>query len=144
MLFRGVLAALAAGLVLEAAASPLAHNAVRQKREVPSTHMEHERHQPHLARRWAKREKVPSSAMIPMRIGLTQFNQDAGHDRLMEISDKTSSNYGKHMTAEEVIEFFAPPASTVNAVIDWIAASGIARERIGHSTNKQVRAVLQH
>jgi tripeptidyl-peptidase-1 len=47
-------------------------------------------------------------------------------------------HYGKHMTAEEVIDFFSPPRATVDAVIDWIVAGGIGRERIGHSANKQV------
>lgn len=140
MLLRCVLAAVAGGLALEVAASPLARDAaVAVKREVPTTHVLHERQLPRIARRWTKREKVPAKTMLPMRIGLKQFNLDAGHDRLMGITDKTSEHYGKHMTAEEVIDFFAPPATTVNAVIDWIAASGISKDRIGHSTNKQVR-----
>ena len=49
-----------------------------------------------------------------------------------------SPNYGKHMTAEEVIDFFAPHESTVTTVIDWIVGSGIARERVSQSVNKQV------
>ncbi len=138
MLFRYVLAAVASGLVLETAASPLARDIIQKKREVPSTHVQHERHLPYLARRWAKRDKLRSTTMMPMRIGLKQFNLEAGHDRLMELSDKNSPNYGKHMTPEEVIEFFAPPQDTVDVIIDWIVAGGIARERIGHSTNKQV------
>ncbi len=95
MLLRCVLAALAGGLVLETAASPLVRDASQKKREVPSTHVLHERHVPHLASRWAKREKLVSTTMMPMRIGLKQFNLEAGHDRLMEISDKASPNYGK-------------------------------------------------
>ena len=139
MLLRCVLAALAGGLVLETAASPVARDLVPLKREVPSTHLQHERHLPHLARRWNKRQKLLPMTVMPMRVGLRQFNVEAGHDRLLEISDKRSPNYGKHMTPEEVIDFFAPPQSTVAAVTDWIVASGIARERIGQSTNKQVR-----
>ncbi len=42
------------------------------------------------------------------------------------------------MTAEEVIEFFAPHQSGVDAVIDWLMGSGISQSRISHSTNKQV------
>jgi tripeptidyl-peptidase-1 len=41
------------------------------------------------------------------------------------------------MTAEEVIDFFAPHEDSVNAVINWLVDAGIARERIGHSVNKQ-------
>lgn len=50
-----------------------------------------------------------------------------------------SDNYGKHMTAEEVIDFFAPHPSTTDAVIDWIISSGISADRVTISTNKQVR-----
>ncbi len=138
MLLRCVLVALAGGLVLETAASPLARDIVQKKRDVPSSHVQHERHVPHLSRRWTKRDKLSPSTMLPMRIGLKQFNIEAGHDRLMEISNKESPHYGKHMTPEEVIDFFSPPQSTVDAVISWIVESGISRERIGHSTNKQV------
>lgn len=42
------------------------------------------------------------------------------------------------MTAEEVIDFFAPEESSVNIVIDWLVSSGISRNRIGQSFNKQV------
>ncbi len=41
------------------------------------------------------------------------------------------------MTAEEVIDFFAPHQSSVDVVIEWLLESGFERERIGHSTNKQ-------
>lgn len=41
------------------------------------------------------------------------------------------------MTAEEVIDFFAPSNESVNAVIDWVASAGIDRARISLSANKQ-------
>jgi tripeptidyl-peptidase-1 len=53
-------------------------------------------------------------------------------------SNPASANYGKHMTAEEVIDFFAPAQATVDAIFGWLTDSGIAAERIGHSVNKQV------
>jgi tripeptidyl-peptidase-1 len=46
------------------------------------------------------------------------------------------------MTPEEVIEFFSPADSTVDVVREWLIASGISEERIGHSVNKQVRIQL--
>ena len=47
------------------------------------------------------------------------------------------------MTAEEVIEYFAPPQVSVDAVIDWLVSSGISRDRIGQSLNKQVGDIKQ-
>jgi tripeptidyl-peptidase I len=138
-------AALSIGLVLGTSASPLiSKETTYKKREVPSTHVLHERHVPQLAARWSKWEKLSAKTMVPVRIGLKQYNLDAGHDRLMEISDKSSVNYGKHMTPEEVIDFFAPPQDVVDIVRDWVAQSGIKKERIGHSTNKQVCVGRRH
>ncbi len=44
------------------------------------------------------------------------------------------------MSTEEVIDFFAPHQSSVDAVVDWLVGSGISPDRIGQSTNKQVCA----
>ena len=42
------------------------------------------------------------------------------------------------MTADEVIDFFAPEQSTTEAVMQWIVESGISADRIALSANKQV------
>lgn len=128
MLPQALLLAAAAGLAL---ASPV------RRREVPSTHRLHERHADHWSRHWSKRSKVPADDMLPMRIGLTQSNLEAGAQRLMDMSIPGSSHYGEHMTAAEVADFFAPAPSTVSVVQDWLVSHGIAAERIGQSANKQ-------
>ena len=38
-----------------------------------------------LSRDWVKSGRVEKSAVIPMRIGLTQTNLETGYDRLMEV-----------------------------------------------------------
>ena len=48
-----------------------------------------------------------------------------------------SPKYGQHLTAEEVIEIFAPAPSTVESVRDWLVGSGIDANTISQSTNKQ-------
>jgi tripeptidyl-peptidase-1 len=85
MFVRSLLTALTAGLALEVAAGPVARGGTPTKREVPSTHVLHERHAPHWGQKWTKRAKVPSDIVLPMRIGLKQSNLDAGHDKLMEL-----------------------------------------------------------
>ncbi|KAK8109283.1 hypothetical protein PG984_015084 [Apiospora sp. TS-2023a] len=142
MLIQSLVTALTTGLILETVANPVAVprgkiSSSLKKREVPATHKLHERHVPRLGRQWTKRAKVYSRAVLPMRIGLKQRNLDAGHDRLMDISNPQSANYGKHMSSEEVIDFFAPEKSSADAVIDWVVASGISRDRVAQSVNKQ-------
>ncbi|KAL5323139.1 hypothetical protein ACEPPN_007667 [Leptodophora sp. 'Broadleaf-Isolate-01'] len=115
MLLHSLVAALASGLILKAVASPFPHEAagIRTKREVPASHRLHERHLPRWEQHWTKKSKVPDTQVLPMRIGLKQGNLEAGHDKLMDISTPGSESYGKHMTPEEVVEFFAPSQSTI-------------------------------
>ncbi|TVY25147.1 Tripeptidyl-peptidase sed1 [Lachnellula hyalina] len=139
MLLNTLVASLASGLVLGAFAGPLSHDyaGAKTKRVVPSSHSLHERHLPHWESQWTKRSKVPDTQILPMRIGLKQSNLEEGHDKLMDLSTPGSSNYGNHMTAEEVVDFFAPQQSTTDAVTEWLVSSGISPDRFALSVNKQ-------
>ena len=85
MLLRTLVATLASGLVLETLASPVSHGEDKTKHEGFWTHSLHERHIPHVSKKWSKRSKVPDSQILPMRIGLKQCNLEAGHDKLMDM-----------------------------------------------------------
>lgn len=52
-------------------------------------------------------------------------------------SKHDSPNYGKHYSAEEVAEIFAPSQSTVDTIQDWLVSAGIAAKSISQSVNKQ-------
>ncbi|KAI1858042.1 uncharacterized protein JN550_012935 [Neoarthrinium moseri] len=131
--------------VLKVSASPLlGHDVenlesspVRAKRTIPETHIEHERQTLEHARRWGKIERPRSDAVLPMRIGLKQRNLQQGHDLLMDISNPSSANYGKHLTASEVIDLFAPLEDSFDAVKSWLVKSGIPASRISKSLNRQ-------
>ncbi|KAM0805168.1 peptidase S8/S53 domain-containing protein [Usnea florida] len=73
---------------------------------------------------------------LPVRIGLTESNLDQGDAILMGVSDPTSEKYGKHLTAEQIIEQFAPQPETINAVQNWLVSSGIEPNRISLSRGK--------
>ncbi|KUJ10926.1 uncharacterized protein LY89DRAFT_252365 [Mollisia scopiformis] len=51
----------------------------------------------------------------------------------MDVSDPSSSNYGKHWTPEKVVEAFAPSKETIDEVKAWLVASGIADTRLSLS-----------
>ncbi|KAL1840747.1 hypothetical protein VTK73DRAFT_3682 [Phialemonium thermophilum] len=142
MLLRQLVTVLAAGLAVEAAVigrpvfSDDFANGITA-RHVPRSHVLHERQMPHWSKTWAKRDRLPSDFLLPMRIGLKQENLEEGHRLLMDISDPRSPNFGKHMTAHEVIDFFAPSESRVRAVTQWLAAAGIDASRVSLSANKQ-------
>jgi tripeptidyl-peptidase I len=90
MLFRQLAVVAASGLVIGAAASPLAGSGrdaltAVSRREVPATHALHERQNAQWSRQWAKRDRVTAKALLPMRIGLTQRNLDAGARHLKKM-----------------------------------------------------------
>lgn len=116
-------------------------------------HVLHERQQ--LSSEWKKLDPVGGDTILPIRIGLTQSNLEHGDDLLMRVyvaffrllqpsadftnnsSDPASEHYGKHYTAEEVIDLFAPSTVTVNSVQAWLNDAGIESNRISLSSNKQ-------
>jgi len=51
---------------------------------VPNSHVVHEKREAPQSK-WVKREKISSSYVLPMRIGLKQRNLDKGHDFLMDV-----------------------------------------------------------
>lgn len=53
-------------------------------------------------------------------------------------SNPKSKNYGKHLSAEEVVEFFAPAEASFNAIKYWLVEAGISSDAISQSSNKQV------
>ena len=72
-----------------------------------STHVVHERRS-HAPNGWTKRSQLHRNAILPMRIGLKQSNIDRGYEYLDDVSHPSSPNYGKHWTAKQVAETFAP------------------------------------
>lgn len=87
MLFRSLTALLAGGLAIDAALAleaPGQGGSAVSKREVPASHILHERQTPEWSRSWTRTRRMVSSAVLPMRIGLKQPNLATGHDLLMD------------------------------------------------------------
>ncbi|KAL2849593.1 peptidase S8/S53 domain-containing protein [Aspergillus pseudoustus] len=103
---------------------------------VAPRHVVHERRDV-LPEYWTEETRLDGRERVPVRIGLTQSNLDHGHDLLMEISDPASPQYGKHLSAEEVHNLFAPSKESVDLVRAWLEAEGISGSRISQSVNKQ-------
>ncbi|KAI9667642.1 MAG: hypothetical protein M1821_000459 [Bathelium mastoideum] len=103
--------------------------------KAPAHHVVHERRDV-SSKKWVKRGRPESTAVLPMRIGLAQNSLDDAHGHLMDVSDPTSPNYGKHWTSEQVNDVFQPSNDTIQAVTQWLEESGISSSRIRQSANK--------
>ncbi|KAF2721829.1 subtilisin-like protein [Polychaeton citri CBS 116435] len=71
-----------------------------------------------------------------MRIGLRQRNLEHVERYLLDVSDPSSGNFGKHWSAEKVANVFAPHERSSDKTIEWLVASGIDRSRMRHSKGR--------
>nr|POE46177.1 tripeptidyl-peptidase sed2 [Quercus suber] len=74
---------------------------------------------------WVSKGLAPDSDRIRAQIGLKQSNIPGLQAKLLDISNPTSSNYGKWLSKDEVNAFTAPTAENVEAVKAWLTAAGI-------------------
>ncbi|KAH7369691.1 protease S8 tripeptidyl peptidase-like protein I [Rhexocercosporidium sp. MPI-PUGE-AT-0058] len=121
-MFVKLSAVLSLAALCNAAPSPIKH-VLHEERAVES-------------RDWVRGARLEKSAIVPMKIGLTQTNLHLGYDYLMDVSSSDSDNYGKHWTPEQVHDAFAPKKETVESITQWLTDSGIQDSRIMFYENK--------
>ncbi|OKL58204.1 hypothetical protein UA08_06451 [Talaromyces atroroseus] len=117
------IASVSALTALAVAAPSSSRHVLHEKRKQPATD-------------WVKGTRIEGSAILPIRIGLTQSNLHQGPEYLKMVSDPASERYGKHFSMEEVHDLFAPAEENVNSIRHWLHEAGIDKSRIVHSDNK--------
>ncbi|KAF9061050.1 family S53 protease-like protein [Rhodocollybia butyracea] len=73
---------------------------------------------------------APADDPITIRLALTSSNMTGLEQKLLSISDPTSTEYGQWLTKEEVKAFVQPSAQTVAAVSAWATANSITTTTI--------------
>uniref|UniRef100_A0A093V056 Aorsin n=1 Tax=Talaromyces marneffei PM1 TaxID=1077442 RepID=A0A093V056_TALMA len=101
----------------------------------PAKHVLHEKRE-RVSTDWVKGARIERSAILPIRIGLTQSNLPHGPEVLKEVSDPRSDKYGQYLSMGEVHDLFAPVEHHVESIKEWLHHSGIDKSRIVHSDNK--------
>ncbi|OAA53349.1 Peptidase S8/S53, subtilisin/kexin/sedolisin [Cordyceps fumosorosea ARSEF 2679] len=104
-------------LVLGALGFPADTHVVHQKRDAPRQH-------------YVRGEPADAAMKLPVQLALKQSNLDEGAKRLYDMADPKSANYGKHMTAQEAIDFYAADDKTIKTVTDWLVNSGVPSKDI--------------
>lgn len=105
---------------------------------VPSRRLSHVLHEKRAMEPvdWTKSRRVDPDWVLPMRFGLVQSNLDQIENMLMSVSSPNSPTFGQHFTQEQILETFAPSQQTIDSVTEWLASSGISRDRLRLSHNK--------
>lgn len=74
---------------------------------------------------------APAAAtLVKLQIALKQRNINGLTDKLMDISNHESPNYGKWLSKEQIAEYTAPTDETLSKVKAWLAESGIGESSI--------------
>ncbi|KAM3503318.1 hypothetical protein MY11210_008771 [Beauveria gryllotalpidicola] len=80
--------------------------------------------------RFEKRSAVDANSKIPFEIALKQGNLQEAEDKLYDISNPSSANYGKHLSKSEVVDMFAADNQSISSVKQWLIGHGIAEKDI--------------
>lgn len=85
---------------------------------------------------WTKRTRADPNELLPVRIGLTQSNLHRAEEYILDVSDPSSPNFGKHWSAEKVANTFAPTKKTHDEVTYWLVKFGIDANRHSYSVGR--------
>ncbi|KAL8417217.1 hypothetical protein RB596_007367 [Gaeumannomyces avenae] len=86
---------------------------------------------------WRRHSRLDGRATLSMRVGLTQRNLERAAEFMAAVSHPSSPEYGRHWSAERVVETFAPERHRVEAVLRWLEEDGgIARGRVRLSSGR--------
>ena len=85
---------------------------------------------------WTLTRHLDATSTIPLRFALKQKNIEDIGTHLYDVSHPKSPSYGKHWTAGDIAATFAPTDETVDAVRNWLVASGIGEDRIALGRTK--------
>lgn len=121
-----LLANILAALAVATEANPLhrtANHVVHEERTVPR-------------RSWTKSGRLHGSRKLPVRIGLSQSNLHRADEFINAVSHPQSADYGKHWTAKQIADTFAPSNKSIDAVRQWLEAEGIDPHRVSLSRGR--------
>ena len=85
---------------------------------------------------WVPARRLESTAVLPMRFGLTQSNLHKIEEMLLAVSHPLSPSYGKHWSPQDIVDTFAPSEETISRVAEWLEEEGIVRARMRLSASK--------
>lgn len=110
--------ALLAGLASVASAGPVADRAANLG---PLSLLE----QITVPHGWSVAGNTNPDTILKMQIGLKQSNVKGLEQKLLDISNPSSPNYGKWLNKEQIDSYVKPDEASVNMVKNWLASHGI-------------------
>ncbi|KAM3454511.1 hypothetical protein MY3296_002968 [Beauveria thailandica] len=82
---------------------------------------------------WTRIGPADPDYQFPLHIGVKHGDFAGLEKRLLEISDPLHHSYGRHLSAEQVDAFIAPPDEALAKLHAWLGAHGIGRHQLQYS-----------
>lgn len=117
------LALVSAVLVTAAPSLPRSNHVLHERRSMEPT-------------AWSRSSRLEGHKVLPMRFGLAQQNLHKLEELLMSVSHPESLSYGKHFSANDVVDTFAPSDDTIATVMTWLTDFGIHPDRLRLTPSK--------
>ncbi|GAM20662.1 hypothetical protein SAMD00019534_038370 [Acytostelium subglobosum LB1] len=73
---------------------------------------------------WTRTTRAQPNDVVDFRLALKQSNLDVLESVLLDVSNPTSANYGKHWTIDQINELIAPPHEVSEEITLWLERSG--------------------
>ena len=77
--------------------------------------------------------EADAEQLLHASIALKIQNADLGVEALLRISDPTSPEYGRFLSAEDVAAVFKPTPNTISDVMEWLGQSGLDQSHVNIS-----------
>ena len=81
---------------------------------------------------WEFKNAAPADLMINMHFAMKEQNMDKLQQRLLEVSDPSHADYGKHMSKADVEAMTGPSAASLDIVTKWLASHGIEAGKVSN------------
>jgi subtilase family serine protease len=78
---------------------------------------------------WQRLQRVAPTHNIHLTFALKQQNVDKLEEVFWAVSDPTSSEYGRHLSVNDVQSIVAPAPDTIAAVQTWLKSHGVAAKQ---------------
>lgn len=67
-----------------------------------------------------------ASQMVHLRIAVAQANPQLLDQAILDVSDPSSVNYGKHLKRDELKALLRPSPSATESIVSWLTSSGVS------------------
>jgi len=91
----------------------------------------------YIPKQWILNSLCDDDDMITLTFAVKQQNTDKIHEKIYDVSNPRSNQYGKHWTMKEIHDFLKPNDNSIDVILNWIEYYGIDKTSIEYLTSNR-------